>query len=125
MLLRTWFSVSAPVGRRVYAATGFGLTAVKYMLDAGAIYGVTGRIWSPWAYLSPLLSTREAELRPAPEMLLFAMSLWALPFLWIGLTMTMRRAVDAGRSPWTGLLYFVPIVNYLWMIALCFMPSEE
>jgi len=123
-LLRTWFSVSVPVNRRAYAVTGFGLTAVKYLLDAGAVYLATGRFWSPVMYLSPLLSMREAELRPAPQALLIAMGVWALPFLWIGLTMTMRRAVDAGRSPWTGLLYFVPVINYVWMIALCFLPSR-
>ncbi|HVE83428.1 MAG TPA: SRPBCC family protein [Myxococcales bacterium] len=123
-VLRTWFSVSEPVSRRAYAATGFGLTAVKYLLDAGAVYLATGRFWTPAAYLSPLLSMREAEIRPAPQWLLVAMGVWALPFLWIGLTMTMRRAVDAGRSPWTGLLYFVPLVNYGWMLALCFLPSR-
>ncbi|HYV43916.1 MAG TPA: SRPBCC family protein [Myxococcaceae bacterium] len=124
LLFRTWFSVSAPVGRRVYAASGFGLMALKYVLDAGAVFAVTGKQWTPIAYLSPLLSMREAELRPAPHSLLLAMAIWALPFLWIGLTMTMRRAVDAGRSPWTGLLYFVPLLNYAWMVALCLLPSK-
>src|SRR5262245_57749426 len=71
-VLRTWFSVSEPVGRRAYAATGFTLTAVKYLLDTGAVYLAAGKIWSPLAYLSPLLSTREAALRPAPEWLLVA-----------------------------------------------------
>src|SRR5262249_46967971 len=39
-------------------------------------------------------------------------------------SMTVRRAVDAGRSAWSGLLFFVPILNYVVMIALCFMPSR-
>src|SRR6185503_3159201 len=50
--------------------------------------------------------------------------LWTLPFLWIGASMTVRRAVDAGRSAWGGLLFFVPLVNYVLMIVLCFLPSR-
>jgi len=38
--------------------------------------------------------------------------------------MTARRAADAGWSPWTGLLFFVPLVNYAVMLALCFAPSS-
>ena len=38
--------------------------------------------------------------------------------------MSVRRAVDAGRSAWVGLLFFVPLVNYVLMIVLCFLPSR-
>src|SRR5439155_116718 len=46
-----------------------------------------------------------------------------LPFLWIGVAMTLRRAVDAGRSPWLALAFFVPLVNYVVMLALCRIPT--
>ena len=49
---------------------------------------------------------------------------WTLPFLWIGVSMTMRRAEDAGRSPFLALLYFVPLVNYATMLILCVLPSR-
>src|SRR2546429_3054376 len=42
---------------------------------------------------------------------------------WIGVSMTLRRAADAGRSPWWGLLFFVPVVNYAVMAWLA--RSEE
>jgi hypothetical protein len=47
----------------------------------------------------------------------------ALPFLWIGVSMSMRRAIDAGRSPWIALLFFVPVINLLLMAVLSLLPS--
>ena len=44
-----------------------------------------------------LLSMR---FRDAPAWLLPVLALWTLPFLWIGVTLTMRRAENAGRSAW-------------------------
>jgi uncharacterized membrane protein YhaH (DUF805 family)/uncharacterized protein YndB with AHSA1/START domain len=43
--------------------------------------------------------------------------------MWIGVTMTLRRAVDAGRSPWFCSLFFLPVVNYLVMLWLAFEPT--
>src|SRR5256884_640501 len=37
---------------------------------------------------------------------------------------TLRRAADAGRSPWWGLLFFVPVVNYAVMAWLALLPSR-
>jgi uncharacterized membrane protein YhaH (DUF805 family) len=54
-----------------------------------------------------------------------ALGLTALPFIWIGASMSVRRARDAGWSGWIGLLFFVPFVNYLVMAALCVPPSSE
>ncbi len=63
--------------------------------------------------------------RDAPTWLFAAMALFALPFMWVGVTMSVRRAVDAGQSAWLGLLFIVPIVNYLIMIALAVVPSKD
>ncbi len=39
--------------------------------------------------------------------------------------MTVRRTVDAGIAAAWSLLFFVPIVNYLYMILLCFLPASQ
>jgi uncharacterized membrane protein YhaH (DUF805 family) len=36
------------------------------------------------------------------------MLLAALPFIWIGVTMTVRRLRDAGKPVWLATLFFVP-----------------
>jgi hypothetical protein len=50
-------------------------------------------------------------LSPAPEWLAWTLAAWTLPFLWIATSMSVRRAIDAGWSPWIGFLVVLPVVN--------------
>jgi len=120
-----WFGFSQRVDRRAYAASGFALMAFKYATDAALVWSVTGALWTPPGYLTPLLSTRAGLLRSTHEWLLWVLLAWALPFVWVGASMTFRRALDAGLSPWSGLVFFLPIANYFWMLLLCVLPSRE
>ena len=122
--LRLWFGFSDPVDRGTYLRHGLGLMALKYAIDALLIWRFAGRIWTLSNYLSPLLSTRQQLLRNAPPWLLPLLVVIALPFLWIGVSMTMRRAVDAGASPWVALFFFVPGLNLILMMVLCLPPSR-
>lgn len=121
--LGLWFTLAGPVDRRTYFVNGFGLMAFKYAVDSAAVWLATGRFWSPLDYLLPLYALRAAKLAGAPPWFLPAFVVWALPFMWIGVAMTLRRAVDAGRSPWLSLGFFVPLLNYALMLALCALPS--
>ena len=126
-VLSLWFGVRRPVDRAAYAWTGFGLMALKYALDAALVYAVTGRVWTPLDYLSPLLSTRQPLGQPwegGATWLLSAMVALTIPFAWVGASMTLRRALDAGLPAWTGLGFFVPILNYGWMLLLCLLPTR-
>ncbi len=123
-LLRLWFSLGDRVTRRQYVLSGLFLMALKYGLDAGALQLGEGVWLHPIDFLSPIFKTREALLGRAHEGLLAAMVLWALPFLWIGVSMSIRRAVDAGWSPWLGLLFVLPFVNMIVIGALALAPSS-
>jgi len=98
--------------------------AAKYALDASAVWLVTRQFWSPLDYFVPSLGLRETKGKLFPAWLIVAMVVWTLPFLWIGATMTLRRALDAGRSPWLVVLFFVPLVNYALMLWLSALPSR-
>ena len=114
------------VGRGTYAAVGFGLMIVKFGVDAALVYARLGVLWTPLDYLNPVFFLRQETLGPeATGGFQLAMAAWTLPFLWIGVSMTLRRAYDAGMSAWTGLLFFVPLVNYCLMLILCVRPSVE
>jgi uncharacterized membrane protein YhaH (DUF805 family) len=125
-LLRLLFGFELPVGRGLYAATGFSLMGLKYLFDAWLIGRVSEKPWMPWDYLSPLVSSRLDFVKNSSnsEVLLGILAASTLPFLWIGVSMTVRRAKDAGLAPELGLLFFVPLVNYLTMLVLCFLPSR-
>ena len=122
--LRLWFSFSDPVDRRAYVQSGATLMLLKYTVDASVVWAFAGRWWSPLGYLNPVWTLRQQLLRDAPDWLAPALVAWTLPFLWIGVSMTLRRAVDAGRSPWWCLLFFVPLVNYATMLWLATQPSR-
>lgn len=122
-LLRFLFGMTAPVGRRVYLVTGVALMALKYAIDAGLIYTTTGHVWTPAEFLSPMLSTREAILGGGNEGALLVMLAASLPFTWIGLAMTVRRAEDAGMSPLSALLFLVPGVNFALLLVLSLLSS--
>jgi uncharacterized membrane protein YhaH (DUF805 family) len=124
-LIRLWFGFSEPVDRRTYFTHGLGLMLGKYGLDVLLIWVSAGRFWTPFNYLNPLWTAREALLRDAPAWLTPLLVLLALPFLWIGVSMTMRRAADAGVTPWTALLFFVPVVNFVVMAVLSVLPSAS
>src|SRR5688572_21694859 len=89
-LISLWFGLEAPVSRRAYAASGFGLMALKYAVEAVVIQQVSGRWLSPLVYLNPVLAARTGVLG-GHDWLLWTLALWTLPFLWIGVSMTLRR----------------------------------
>jgi len=120
--LRLWFGFSDPVDRGTYFRHGLGLTAFKYGLDALLIWRFADRVWTPLDYLNPLLQARQELLQDGPAWLLPLLIAMALPFLWIGVSMSMRRAIDAGRSPWIALLFFVPVINFVLMAILSLAP---
>ena len=119
--LRLWFSMGGPVGRREYVISGVVLGAIKYLGDVGLVYAATGRFWSLIDYLRPMRSLTA----DAPAQLLPALALWMLPFLWIGVNMSERRASDAGLSSWLALLFFIPGVNWLFMVAMSLWPTRR
>jgi len=122
--LRLWFSFQEPVDRRTYLLHGAGLMLFKYAVDVAVVWTFAHRLWTPLTYLNPVWTLREQLLRDAPAWLAPTLVLWTLPFLWIGVSLTLRRAVDAGESPWLSLLFFVPVVNYGLMLLLSLEPSR-
>lgn len=122
--LRLWFTFERSVGRREYIASGLALAALKYAGDVYIVWYGTGRIWHLLDYLRPASSLAEVKLAGAPAEMLPVLALWSLPFLWIGISMSMRRALDAGYSAWTALTFFVPALNYVFIGAMSILPSR-
>jgi uncharacterized membrane protein YhaH (DUF805 family) len=123
-LLRYWFTFERPVGRREYLVWGALLTLVKFAGDAALVWLGTGQLWTPADYLRSVPLLLATRLEDAPPWLMPALALWTLPFLRIGVTMTLRRALDAGLSAWTTLGFFVPYLNYALMALLALLPTR-
>ncbi len=123
-LLRFWFTLDGTVDRKAYLASGVTLMVVKYFGDAWLVARTTGTPWGPQDYLLHVHSLLALSLPGAPSWLLAAIALWALPFIWIGVSLTLRRAIDAGLSPWLAVAFFVPFVNFVLMLVLVIAPSS-
>jgi uncharacterized membrane protein YhaH (DUF805 family) len=124
MTLRTLFArLDEPVGRREYLIVGLVLSLTKFLVDATLIYLAAGIVWTPIDYLVPLVSMTGPKVVQFSPGLGLALLLFALPFIWIGVTMSVRRAEDAGVSPWWVVAFFLPGLNYLLMAVLAMLPS--
>src|SRR5262245_34763543 len=115
----------ARVRRGPYIAWGIGLAVVKFLVDTAIVYGFSHRLWSPLGYVVPSLALRNDAIGSAPESMHVLLVVLALPFLWIGLSMSVRRAADAGVSPWLGVGFLIPILNYLTILYLCAKPTRD
>lgn len=123
--LRLWFTFESRVGRREYVVSGIALALIKYLGDASMVWWATGQRWTPLDYLGPVHALISSRMPTAPPSLLPVLAAWALPFLWVGVSMSMRRSLDAGLSAWLAMLFFVPGLSYLYIVAMCLLPSRE
>jgi uncharacterized membrane protein YhaH (DUF805 family) len=122
-VLRTLFGLKGRVTRRQYLTAGLSLMFFKYVVDATAIYLVAHIFWTPRDYLFPLLGIHTTKIGTFPIWFQFALLIWTLPFVWVGVTMMVRRAQDAGKSQAWCAAFFVPFVNYAVMLWLGALPS--
>jgi uncharacterized membrane protein YhaH (DUF805 family) len=122
--LRLWFTFEERVDRRTYLLSGLALAALKFAGDLLIVWAGTGQMWDPFEYQSSINRLLNGPLKDAPPWVLVTMVAWSIPFLWIGISMSMRRALDAGFTAWFALLFFVPGIKYLLMAGLSIAPSQ-
>jgi len=123
-LLKSLFGLTEPVGRKTYALVGFGLMLLKYVVEFIVIALVADAILTPIDFLNPTLTGRGRFTRGGPAWLGMAWVLWAIPFLWIAIAMSVRRAIDARVNPSVAVLILVPLVNIFTMLLLVCLPTR-
>ena len=99
-----------------------GLALVKLNLDR-LIAGLNGRYWNPLDYWIPGEESLR-DLARADLPLYATLAAVAVPFVWAGVLLTLRRLRDAGLPVWLVALFFVPFINLLLFLVLCAAPSE-
>ncbi len=114
-----------PLGRtsrRVYAQWGFGLAAAKILIDR-AIACAMGANY--WGWLSYWEATVGSDKDPAARQTLFVLLAVAVPFVAVGVLLTVRRLRDIGAPLWLMLCFFLPAVNVVMFILLCILSSRD
>jgi len=114
------------IDRKSYAIAGCSAFLLKFLLDKFVAFAVFGRSWFLWSYWQPLgPDVRVTAIHPDTQMFVGALLVLALPFIWLGVTLTVQRLRDAGKPLWLVGFFFVPVINLLFFLLLCTMGSHS
>ncbi len=113
------------ISRATYATWGGGLVAFKYGIDSFVAGVIFHRPWSWINYISPGQAIDILAMSSADQVFFLTMILISIPFIWVGIVLTMRRLRAAGLPVWLCKLFFVPIVNLLVFTSLCLLPTQS
>jgi hypothetical protein len=126
-LVKTALDLWSPGGtidRGTYALAGLIGFALKHNLDRLVATYVFHRPWGLFNYWVPLQDmVRITALQRSDIIFLETMLALALPFVWVGVALTMRRLRSAGLPPQLVVLFFVPFLNLLFFLWLCLAPA--
>src|SRR5215472_5171668 len=111
--------------RAAYAGVGLVGVAIKHNLDrliAASHFGYNNSFsyWAPLGKAAQLNHLSDVETKFLATLLLAS-----IPFIWVGVAMTVKRLRDAGQPVWLVVLFFVPFVNLLFFLLLCALPRHE
>ena len=112
------------VDRGTYVVVGVIGFAIKHNIDRIVATSLFGRKFTPLNYwVPPVEAIRVDRLSTSDARFLLTMVALALPFIWIGLTMTIGRLRSARLPLWLVALFFVPVVNLAFFALLSLVPG--
>ena len=117
------FTPRGRIGRARYLGSGVILLALDHNINR-LLGAFAGHSW-PYIYGFSLIPTRIEEQDLAVPMLYTVMLLVALPFIWAGVTLTLRRLRDTELPLWLVMLLFVPFINVIFFVILAATPSRR
>ena len=120
-LYHLFFSWKGEIGRSVYAFTGIILFLVKWNLDRlFSFFANEVRYPTPFFYLLPEISSETVRT----DLILPCFGI-ALPFIYLGLVLTVKRLRSLGWPIYSSILFFVPFVNLLFFFLLSILPQNS
>ncbi|HAE12103.1 MAG TPA: hypothetical protein DCG39_10730 [Opitutae bacterium] len=118
-----FFSWKGEIGRSAYAFTGIALFLVKWNLDRLFSVLVHSEDYpTPFFYLLP--ETDFIELADPLRVILPVFAL-ALPFIYVGIVLTVKRLRSLGWPIYSSILFFVPFLNLLFFFLLSILPKDS
>src|SRR5438552_612072 len=113
----------APLGPTRFLVTGVWLFALKFLLDRLLATLAFGRSWSIYNYLLPLEGYRFWRQAWDERLFYACMLALAVPFVWIGIIVTLRRLHDARLPRLLVTLFFLPAINLVFFAVLSVIPT--
>jgi uncharacterized membrane protein YhaH (DUF805 family) len=107
-----------------YFTIGLALTVVKQALDYLLAWRVFGRDWTPFDYAFPGQVGGLFSLDRQEQVFYLSMLALSLPFLTVGLALTVRRLRDMGWPLWLVAFFFAPLpINLVFFLILSVVPG--
>jgi hypothetical protein len=99
--------------------------AVKYNFDRAVAWFGFHRPWYFWNYIRPNGLPGIEALPPHDLAFYLILLLTSLPFLVLGIFLTLRRLRSSGLPLGLCTLFFVPVINLVFFLALCVVPEHH
>jgi len=113
------------IGRGKYLVIGLFLFALKHNLDRIVASGYFNRRWSLFSYWVFGEATT-VDGTPLDYKKFYAtLVVIAIPFIWTGIVLTLRRLRSIGLPLWLVVVFFFPFINLLFFILLSVLPARE
>ena len=115
--------LDAPIGRAQYFVAGVLLFALKHNLDR-ALAAAHQRKFGLFDYWAPI----QHAIAPGPlsadeRSFLLQLILLSIPFVLVGVWLTLRRLRTIGLPGWLVAIFFVPLINLLLFATLSIIPT--
>lgn len=113
------------IDRGPYVLLGLLCFVIKHAVDRLVAALVFSRPWQPWSYfVAPEKAMRAAFVGGEDVVFWAVMVALALPFIWIGVVLTLRRLRSVGLPTWLLAVFFVPFLNLVMFAVLCVLPAR-
>lgn len=106
-----------PISGRAYLLAGITLAAVKFGLDS-LVAARFAYHWTPLHYWFPHASVGIFSVPAEARLFYVSLTLLSVPFVILGVLLTLRRLRTLGLEPRLVLLFFAPFVNVPFFLAL-------
>ena len=121
--LGKFFSWRGEVGRGFYVVAGLVLFALKWNIDRLLGHHFFSISWMPYSYLLPGMDLPTA-LKDRQALLLMLAGT-ALPFIYVGVVLTVKRLRSLQVPRFLVGFFFVPFINLLFFAVLSVLPAKS
>jgi hypothetical protein len=124
--LRDLWQTAGTIDRGTYAVVGVLGFGLKHNLDRFVATYVFNRPWGFFNYWAPLGKIgRITNLGRHDALFLETLLALSLPFVWVGVALTLKRLRSAGLPSPLVALFFIPFLNLLFFLLLCLVPERS
>lgn len=114
------------IDRGPYALIGIVAFLIKHNLDRAVSLHFFHQRWGLISYFfPPAHSAGVFSLVGSDRDFFLTMVALSLPFIWMGIVLTLRRLRSLGLRETLVLLFFFPVVNLIFFTLLCILPAKN